>query len=261
LTFTTAVLDEGLRIAGSPEATLHVAVDDGDHLQLVVKLCDVAPDGRSSLITTGWLNGHHRTSHATAEPIVAGEVHEYTVGLWATAYRVPAGHRLRISVSGSDFPRVWPSRTNPTLRVLTGPEAPSRLVVPAAPDDVVAPFTPEPQKPGADRAPLIVDGEPRWRIERDLVAGSATVVSGARFVFDTPVPGGRVELDHTARATVRADRPDGAKVTGQTVIHARTPNGAEVEVSTSTLVTADGLALAGTVVVDGRTVFERRWPA
>ncbi|MDX6730721.1 MAG: uncharacterized protein QOC54_669 [Baekduia sp.] len=259
LTFTTDPLPDGLRIAGSPRATLHVAVDEGEDLQLVVKLCDVAPDGGSSLITTGWLNGRHRTSDAVAEPIVAGEVQEYTVGLWATAYRVPAGHQLRISVSGSDFPRVWPTHTNPTLRVLTGPGAPSRIVVPTAPDGAVAPFTPEPQKHGVDRAPLIVDGEPRWRIERDLVAGSVSVVSGARFVFDTPVPGGRVALDHTGRATVRADRPDGASVTGETVIQARTPNGEEVEVSTKTLVTRDGLALAGTVVVEGQTMFDRRW--
>jgi hypothetical protein len=258
LTFTGAPLTEAVRIAGSPEATLHVSVDEGDDVQLVVKLCDVAPDGSSSLITTGWLNARHRTSHAAPEPIVAGERHEYTVALWATAYRVAAGHRLRVSVGGADFPRIWPTRTNPTLRVFTGPGA-SRISLPTASDAAVADFVPEPVKAGLDRYPLHIDSEPRWRIERDLVTGATSVVSGARFVFDTPVPGGRIALDHVATATVRPDRPDGAKVLGETVIQATTPNGAAVEVATSTLMTTDGLSLTGTVTIDGRAVFERSW--
>jgi len=261
LAFTGDPLAEPLRIAGSPQATLHLAVDEGDELHLVVKLCDVAPDGSSSLITTGWLNGRHRVSHSDPRPIVPGEPQEYVVQLWATAYRLPAGHRLRVSVSGADFPRVWPTRSNPVLRVLTGSDAPSAIALPVASDRAVDDFVPEPQEEGIDRWPLHIDSEPLWQIERDLVSGRTSVVSGGRFVFETPVPGGRVELDHVGRATVRGDRPDGARVLGDTVIRARTPAGADVEVVTSTLVTTDGVDLTGRVDVDGRTVFQRRWQA
>jgi putative CocE/NonD family hydrolase len=258
-TFTGEPLEAPLRIAGSPEARIHAAFEPGGEAQLVVKLVDVAPDGAAHLITTGWLNARHRRSHAEPEDVVAGETREYVVPLWATAYAVPAGHRLRVSVSGADFPRVWPAPHRQTLRISCGPGALSGITVPVAPEDVLREFTPEPQKDGADRWPLHIDSEPRWSIEHDLVDGATTVVSGARFVFDTPAEGGRIELDHTGRARVRRDRPDSANVSGDTVIEASMPDGENVRISASTLVTGSGLSLTGQVTVDGRTVFEKAW--
>ena len=131
--------------------------------------------------------------------------------------------------------------------------------MPVAPAGALSEFTPEPQKAGIDRWPLHRDGRPRWSIEHDLVEGATTVVSGARFVFDTPAAGGRIALDHTGRARVRRDRPDGANVVADTVIDATMPDGTGVRVTASTLVATNGIDLRGRVTVNGRTVFEKAW--
>jgi uncharacterized protein len=259
MTFTSEPLAAPLRIVGSPTASIRAAFSPGGEAQLVAKLVDVAPDGRAELITTGWLNARHRRSHAEPEDVVDGEPQDYVVPLWATAYTVAAGHRLRLSLGGGDFPRIWPSPRPQSLRVLCGGDPESSLTLPVAADDTIRDFEPEPQKQGVDRWPLHVDAESRWSVEHDLVEDATTVVSGARFVFDTPAEGGRIAMDHLARARVERARPDGANVVGKTVIEASMPAGERVEVSTSTLVTARGLALDGRVTVDGRTVFERSW--
>jgi putative CocE/NonD family hydrolase len=183
VTFTGAALAEDLEITGSPDAIVYLAVLEGDELNLVVKLCDVAPDGRSTLITTGWLRGTHRESHAAPTRIPIGEMIEYRVPLWATSYRVPAGHRVRASVACADFPRIWPTRTNPLIRVATGEATPSRIELPAVP----AGATPERELPVPDRAvartPLDVEATPRWMVEHDrwtARAGSRSTAPVAR---------------------------------------------------------------------------------
>jgi putative CocE/NonD family hydrolase len=256
LTFTSEPLPEPLEITGSPEAVVTVALDEGDELTLVVKLCEVAPDGRSSLVTTGWLQGSHRVSHRRPEAIPPGEPLEYRVRLWATSYRVAAGSRLRVTVACADFPRIWPTRTNPRIRVLTGASAVDIPV--ASPSGIDAPDPPEPD-PSVDRAPATIGYEPRWSIERDLATDAVTIRTGMRVEVRTPGRDGTFALDHLATATVARERPDGATVRGETRGDCRLPTGARVEVETRTLVTVEGAELAGRVVQDGQEILDRRW--
>jgi putative CocE/NonD family hydrolase len=260
LTFTSDAFDEAARITGSPEATLRLSLQDGDDLQLVVKLADVAPDGASSLITTGWLNAAHRSSDAVSEPVEREVVEDYAVVLWPTAYRVAAGHRLRLSVSGADFPRVWPTPTNPTVKLLAGEG--SGLLLPTSPDRAVEDYSPPGPREDvseAERYPRVLAFDPKWEIERNLVTGETSVLTGGHFVLDTPSPGGRIDLDHTGRAIVCSDRPEAAHVRADTIVHATTPLGASVDIAVATLTTAFGTNVTGKVVVDGVTVFERSW--
>jgi putative CocE/NonD family hydrolase len=249
LTFTSAELETALRVTGSPEATLQLTREDGEHLQLVVKLSDVAPDGGSTLIATGWLN---------AQQVDAAEA--YTVTLWPTAYAVKAGHRLRLSISGADFPRIWPTATNPTIRLAAG--AASRLVLPTSPDEALEDYSPPGPREDvseAERYPRIVAFDPKWEIARDLVAAETAVVTGGHFVIDTVTEGGRVDVDHTCRAVVRADSPEAAYVRADTIALATTPLGARVEIVVATLTTGFGTNVTGKVTMDGVTVFERAW--
>src|SRR5438309_8060802 len=94
ITFTGDPLPDSLEITGSPEATVYVAIDEGAESNLVVKICDVGPDGHSALVTTGWAKASHQRGHD--EPL------EFRIPLWATSYVVQAGHRLRLSISCSD---------------------------------------------------------------------------------------------------------------------------------------------------------------
>lgn len=120
LTFTGEPLDADTEISGAPEAIVHAVLVSGSDANLVAKLCDVDPNGGSSLITTGWLKASHRESSAHPRTPQVGEAGEYRIALWSTSYRVPKGHRIRLSVSCSDFPRIWPDPVKPEIRVFFG---------------------------------------------------------------------------------------------------------------------------------------------
>lgn len=258
LAFTTEPLNDDLAITGAPEATLYAALEDGEEVNLVVKLCDVSPDGHSALITTGWLKGSHRTSHEQRELIPKEQVREFRVQLWSTSYQVQRGHCLRISVSCSDFPRVWPTMNNPRVRLMLGGDRASQVRFP-----VLAELGPSPEltpaRTDANRAPLTLDFEPRWTVEHDEATGTVSVSSGQRIVVMTPSQDGEVEIDHTGRASVAATRPDLAKVEGQTQITCETPSKDSVVVEVTSLITQIGLSLIGKVSVNGKPFFEKQW--
>src|SRR5262245_44702781 len=108
LCFTSAPLTEPLELIGHPAALLEVSASDLP-LNLVVKLSAVAPNGRSTLITTGW-----RDLTPLTRP---GARIQVEVPLRATAYRLAPGQRLRVAIASADFPRLWPTPKPATLTV------------------------------------------------------------------------------------------------------------------------------------------------
>lgn len=105
LTFTSDVLNGDLEIAGPVGASLYAATSAVD-TDWVVKLCELLPDGRTINLCDGILRARFRGGDWSApEPVRPDEVLRYEVDLWATAVVVPAGHRLRVLVTSSDFPR------------------------------------------------------------------------------------------------------------------------------------------------------------
>jgi hypothetical protein len=129
LTFDSEPLDQPLEILGFPEAVLDLAVDRPNAL-VVVRLCDVFPDGTSALVTRGLLNLTHRGSHERAEPLEPGRRYEVCVPLDVMAYAIPAGHGLRVAVSPTYWPWAWPSPEPVRLTLYSGrlelPERPPR---------------------------------------------------------------------------------------------------------------------------------------
>jgi putative CocE/NonD family hydrolase len=117
------LLDERLDVLGNVLVDLAVTSDLPD-ANLVVRLCDVAPDGASTLVTRGVLNLNTRIDRARIDPMVPGEEETVRVALVATGHSFPAGHRLRIAVSSAYWPWIWPHAREATLEV-----APSRSAV------------------------------------------------------------------------------------------------------------------------------------
>jgi hypothetical protein len=144
LSFTSAPLPDRLEVLGNPWLEL-VFVCDRPLALVAVRLCDVAPDGVSTLITRGQLNLAHRHGHERPQPLVPGERARARVRLDAIGRAVPAGHRLRVSVSPTGWPRAWPSPEQVTLTVVAGA---SHLELPVrAPraDDASLPAFAEPE--------------------------------------------------------------------------------------------------------------------
>ncbi len=80
-------------------------VSDQPIAYLSVKLTDVWPDGTSALVTRGLLNLTHRVDPPA--PLVPGESYEIAVEMEATSWVFPAGHSVRLSVAGTDWPNTW----------------------------------------------------------------------------------------------------------------------------------------------------------
>ena len=71
----------------------------------MVRLCDVWPDGRSMSVCDGILRARYRESLTSPTLLTPGEVYRFEIDLWSTAQVFKAGHRVRVHVTSSDFPR------------------------------------------------------------------------------------------------------------------------------------------------------------
>jgi uncharacterized protein len=110
LVFETAPLPEDLAVVGPVSARLFVS-SDGPDTDFTIKLIDVYPpsaehpDGYAMNITDGIQRCRHRASDEVSEMMVPGEVYEIEVRAFATANLFKAGHRIRLDVSSSNFPK------------------------------------------------------------------------------------------------------------------------------------------------------------
>jgi putative CocE/NonD family hydrolase len=104
LTFTSATLDHDLEITGPVEAVIYLSSTAVD-TDIVVRLCDVYPDGRSMLLCDGIQRARYRESPFRSALLEPGRIYEIRVDLWATGNRFRAGHRIRVVLNSSCFPR------------------------------------------------------------------------------------------------------------------------------------------------------------
>ena len=118
-TFDTPPLSSDMDIVGAPRLTLTLACDKPQG-QIAVRLNHIHPDGASTRITYGVLNLSHRDNHAAPALMPVGEAMEITLDLDLIAYRVPAGHRIRVSVSSAYWPLIWPSPHQTSLKLNAG---------------------------------------------------------------------------------------------------------------------------------------------
>lgn len=94
-------------IVGAPRLRLKLSADK-PLAQIAVRLNHVHPDGASTRITYGVLNLARAHDQKHAAPLIPGEEFEVTLTLDQIAYRLPAGHRLRVAVSSAYWPLIWP---------------------------------------------------------------------------------------------------------------------------------------------------------
>jgi putative CocE/NonD family hydrolase len=104
LCYTTEPLDQPLDVTGPVVAVLCVSSSAPD-TDFTAKLVDVAPDGRAVNVADGILRARYRESLSEPALMEPGKVYEVTVDLVATSNEFAAGHRIRLEVSSSNFPR------------------------------------------------------------------------------------------------------------------------------------------------------------
>jgi len=104
LCYTSSVLERDLEVTGPVTLILYVRSSAID-TDFTGKLVDVYPDGRAMLLTDGILRARYRSGFEKPEMLTPGEVYRIEIDLVATANVFAAGHRIRLEVSSSNFPR------------------------------------------------------------------------------------------------------------------------------------------------------------
>jgi len=105
LIYTSEPLERPLWVAGKVMAKLFAATTARD-TDWVVKLCDVALDGRSLNIQEGVIRARFRNGFERAELLEPDSVNEYTITIGVCCHSFAAGHRIRIQVTSSNFPGI-----------------------------------------------------------------------------------------------------------------------------------------------------------
>jgi uncharacterized protein len=172
LCWDSAPLPDRLELLGRCEARLRVSVDT-PQAAVIARVCDVAPDGRSTLVARGVLNLSRREGHDRTVPMPISEPVDIRVAMQSIGYAVPAGHRIRLAVTNAYWPMVWPG---PEAGVLTvrGGELALPVRGPSALDDTLESFeAPEAGVSPATETTMARDGG--RTVTRDLATGETTV--------------------------------------------------------------------------------------
>ncbi len=104
LVYTSGPLREDLEVTGQVRAILYVASSAND-TDFTAKLVDVEPSGRPLLVTDGIQRMRYRVSLETPELMKRNTPYQVTIDAGVTSYVFGPGHRLRLEISSSNFPR------------------------------------------------------------------------------------------------------------------------------------------------------------
>ena len=170
LVYQSETLAKDMEVTGPIELRLFAASSAVD-TDWAATLSDVYPDGRAIHICEGIRGATFRESLEQPTPIEPGKVYEYTISLWETSQVFAKGHRLRLEVTSSNFPRYarnqntgLPLGTSADMKtarqtILHDAAHPSHLILPVIPPAV------------GDTVPARADG--LWRL-----TGTTACVSG-----------------------------------------------------------------------------------
>jgi putative CocE/NonD family hydrolase len=256
LIFDSEVLEKSIDLFGIPRVNLFCSFSS-PRANVVVKLNDVSPERRrSTLISTGWMNLEHVDElHEKGRIVEPGSVYSLAIPLGASCYRIMPGHRIRLSISGTDFPRIWPSRSDFEIRLRQGEKARSSVVIPIL--EGIG------RNPTALRAPSSgsVDGLlPRtsWKITRDPIASTTSVNIGFNIYLPLD-PVSDLRFDQIYEARTRAGHPYTSVTSAVESSFASSERSIVVRGRSS--VSNESVNMNADIIVDGVRYYSRSWQA
>lgn len=173
LVFQTKPLEEDLEFLGTPVLDALVSANQTTAM-VAVRLSDVAPDDKATRITYGLLNLNHRYGDDRPQPLVPGEKQRVKIALNNVAQTLPAGHRLRVSISTSYWPLAWAPPRPVCLTVALNESALSLPVRPRQASDKDIGFA-EPEATPPCAVTQLEEPEHNWLVHRDLARDLSTL--------------------------------------------------------------------------------------
>jgi predicted acyl esterase len=256
LTYTTPPLEEDMEICGPPELTLQYETTVPDTF-FAVKLCDVWPDGKATIITEGWLDVTTVKTYDSAWGTASDDGPTANLRIMPSAYLLRAGHALRLTILGSNFPRLLPSIGSGEITVKWGEKPFSMLKVPVRPpqEDVRNPsfLTPREIPHAAPKAPV-------WVIEQSPTAKTVTVRIGMheQMAIDGGEGPATVTYTHDCSGTVGQEQPSSPTARGESW-GCRESENEKIEVKTVSVYRTTGFDMIITVTMNGAPYWRKHW--
>ena len=104
LVYSTPVLEEDVEVTGPVMIELYASTDARD-TDFTGKLVDVWPSGYAEILLEGVLRARYRNSFSKPQLLTPGQTEKYLIDLWSTSNLFRRGHRIRIEISSSNFPK------------------------------------------------------------------------------------------------------------------------------------------------------------
>jgi len=266
LVYESAPFGSELQILGQPVAQLVTSVDVR-RANWFVKISDVAPDGTTTLVTGGALNGAHRDSSTDLSAMEPGKRYMLSVPLLATSWIFQPGHRLRISIANALFPAYWPSAEPLTMSLAVGQGGSTFFLPVIAPQSAAAAAqaakdigsrnmtVAEAEAAATGASTYTWNGPVRSGFSKDDIAGTTTVSRGYQWFS----PDGE---DVSVEFTVDDDDPAHSTFVGRAFVKTEW-QGQQVELRGTTEVRSDEAAFeyrhVRQLLRDGKVFREREW--
>ena len=236
--------------------------------QVVARLCDVAPDGSSTLVTRGVLNLSARHGRDQAVEWTPGATEDVTFGLAGIGHAFPPGHRIRLSLSSAYWPWVWPQPqdagfdTDPGHGTLT---LPVRHLAADAGSPPITFEPPEQAAPLAVRHTEPLTSRPGRLVIRDVATDEWRLEVDPGHGGSRTYPDGLVHDEQAVEAyRIRSGDPLSAETRSDWTIRLERPDiGWDVTVRTRSEITCDATHFTThnrvTALEGGSVIFTREW--
>ena len=255
LCFTGDPVASEREITGEPFARIYFSVDvPVADVNLVAKLGAVTPDGQSHLISYNSVDGSR-----VREVGVIGDDPVYLAEfpLRPTAYRLKSGEQLRLAISGSNFPQLWPSPHRYQLRVHVTSPYQTEISIPETPAQVPALPPPSIAPPPALTVAAAVDGGNRLWVHKSL-SQDVVRVEGENWGTIRLEAQSRLEMRQRFICQVDADHPEAATSCSTTIWRIER-EALPIEARVETLSTQQEVVVDVEVDLAERRIYERRW--
>jgi predicted acyl esterase len=157
-----------------------------------VRLEDVGPDGRVSLVTGALISGAQRDSRTSPRLLTPGAEYGLATELHFTTWTFRPGHRIRLAVANAQFPMAWPTPYPMTTQLAIGTEG-SVLELPVTPAEAnprrASVLEPEPEHTAPDARTLVFHATPAGVVTRDARMKTTAVDFETRWTY---MIGGRI---------------------------------------------------------------------
>ncbi|WP_348777550.1 CocE/NonD family hydrolase [Mesorhizobium sp. KR2-14] len=261
LVYDSAPLAEALEIMGLPQVRLRVAAD-APFYQWTVRLEDVAPDGKVSLVSGAIINPSQRFSRLEPVALIPGEPTTLTTSVHFTTWRFKPGHRIRLAVANAQFPMIWPSPTPGTTSLLLSNDTWLELpVVPTQNETTQACMLPPPEP--SDAAPFgkeLENNGPVFNSFRNEQTGDSTFTTASDIAWI--IRDDKYRSSESYRWDVNDAMPANARYQGERR-NIFTIKGNEIDLSTKARIESDAsyfhVTFTKTLRKNGELIREKTW--